>query len=148
MLASRWSGAGLMLLVLLGCAPALQGDDYWVTAHGRLLGYDGTRDETFPLAGARVQLMDSDCDGSVICDDVMGFSYVQSDGSFTVSGRGGDPGNYSWSRPDVYMRLVFNDDHGVRLTDDANNDQYFDTPEHDHNNSMGSDREFIDGVRP
>jgi hypothetical protein len=112
-------------------------DDYTVTGTGWAFCHDGTDNTDFPLAGARVQLMDSDCDGSTICDDVMGESYVGDDGSFSVTGAGGDPGDYSWSRPDVYIRVVFNDDHGVRLTDELDRDQWFDTPEHDHNNTAG-----------
>lgn len=110
-------------------------NDFTVTGTGSAFCHDGTDDTTFPLAGARVQLMDSDCDGSTICDDVMGESRVAADGSFAVTGRGGDPGNYWWSKPDVYIRVVYNDDAGVRLTDELDRDQYFDTPEHDHNNT-------------
>jgi hypothetical protein len=112
-------------------------DNFTVTATGSAWCHDGTSNTDFPLTGARVQLMDSDCDGSTLCDDVMNSipAYVTDDGSFSVQGSGGDPGNYSWSRPDVYIRIVFNDDQGVRLTDELDRDQYFDTPEHDHDNT-------------
>lgn len=109
-------------------------NDYTVTVSGSFFCHDGSSSIDSPLAGARVELMDSDCDGSTICDDEMGHSYVNDDGSFSITGTGGDPGDYSWSRPDVYVRIVYNDDQGVRLTDELNRDQYADTPEHDHNN--------------
>jgi len=110
-------------------------NDFTVTGVGAAFCHDGTDDSTVPLVGARVQLMDSDCDGSTLCDDVMGESHVAADGTFSVTGRGGDPGGYSWSRPDVYIRVVYNDDAGVRLTDELDRGQYFDTPEHDHDNT-------------
>jgi hypothetical protein len=124
-------------------AYAATADNATVTATGFAYCHDGTDNTDSPLTGARVQLMDSDCDGSTICDDVMGQGYVATDGSFNVTGTGGDPGNYSWSRPDVYVRVVFNDDRGVRLTDELDRDQYFDTPEHDHDNTAnGSTIDF------
>jgi hypothetical protein len=123
------------LLFLTGGA---HGGNYKVTVHGYFYGYDGTNGVTFPLAGARIELMNSNADGSTIFDDIMGTSYVQEDGSFSVTGTGVDPGNWNWSKPDVYIRVVYNDDHGVRLTDELDNDRYADTPEHDHNNFEGT----------
>lgn len=106
--------------------------DATVTATGQVRCFDGASGSEAPLTGARVELVDSDCDGSQICDDVMGTGYVAADGSFSVTGRGGDPfgGN-----PDVYIRVVLTDDAGVRLTDEVGLIRSFSTPEHDHNNT-------------
>jgi hypothetical protein len=132
---SSFSRALLFRSALGGCCAfgAAHLDDT-VTAVGAAFCYDGTTGTRTPLAGARVMLMDSDCDGSTICDDVMGQDVVKDDGRFSVTGRGGDPVAPPWSRPDVYVRVVYNDDHGVRLTDELNADRYFDTPEHEHDN--------------
>ncbi|HMG68792.1 MAG TPA: hypothetical protein VK588_13935, partial [Chitinophagaceae bacterium] len=113
-------------------------DDYTVTVTGFFFGYDGSDRSTFPLVGARVDLMDSDADGSELFDDFMGSAFVQADGSFTVTGTGGDPGGWSWSKPDVYVRVVFNNGQGVRLTDELDWDRFEHTPEHDHDNSEGT----------
>jgi hypothetical protein len=102
---TRRSGeATLVCLCLMSCSA--WANNYTVTGTGSAFCHDGTNNSIVPLAGARVQLMDSDCDGSTICDDVMGESHIAADGSFTVTGSGGDPGDYSWSRPDVYIRVV------------------------------------------
>jgi len=82
--------------------------------------------------------MDSDADGSDLFDDIMGSSYINDDGSFKITGSGGDPGGYSWSKPDVYVRVVFNNDKGVRLTNEIDQDRYANTPQHDHNNFEGT----------
>jgi hypothetical protein len=108
---------------------------YQVSVTGYFFGFDGKT--KFPLVGARIELMDSDADGSTLFDDIMGSSHVQDDGSFSVSGSGGDPGSYWWSKPDVYIRVVYNNDQGVRLTDELNDDRNTDTPQHDHNNFEG-----------
>jgi len=130
----------LVLAVVLAswAVPSIRADDYTLTATGSWFCRDGTTGDVLPLAGARVELMDSDCDGSEVCDERMGVSHVREDGSFEVSGSGGDSGNYDWSKPDVYVRVIFNDDDGVRLTDELNNDRGANTPEHDHNNVQGS----------
>ena len=109
--------------------------DFHVEAKGSWMCRDGTTGAILPLAGARVELMDSDCDGSEICDDLMGTTHVNDDGTFLVAGDGGDPFN---GKPDVYVRVVFNDDQGVRLTDELNRDRGANTPEHDHNDFEGS----------
>jgi hypothetical protein len=98
----------------------------------------GSDNSTQPLAGARIEMWDSDCDGSTICDDFMGSSRINADGTFSVTGTGGDP----FSGPDVYLRVVYNDDAGVRLTDELNDDRSVDTPEHDHNNVGGGTIDF------
>ena len=108
--------------------------DATVTAKGQAYCYDGTTQSYYPMEGVRVELMDSDCDGSEICDDVMGTSKVQADGSFAVTGRGGDPG-WIGTDPDVYVRFVYNDDDGVRLTNELNSSRSWNTPEHDHDNT-------------
>ena len=118
-----------LVWVLLAC-PALA--DEKVTATGRVLCNDGSVGSVRPLEGVRVELMDSDCDGSQICDDVMGVAYAGADGMFEVSGTGGDPFG---GRPDVYLRFAYNDDRGVRLTDEADTTRRFSTPEHDHDDT-------------
>lgn len=136
-------------IALLAATPAMA-KDYNVTITGSAFCRDSTTGQDMPLVGARVQMMDSDARGSTIFDDIMGASHVNPDGSFMVTGKGGDPGNYSWSRPDVYVRIVFNDDVGARETDEINNDQWFDTPEHKHDNTPdGSQIDFggwVNGV--
>jgi len=127
----------LAVLVPIGGAHRLADDT--VTGIGSFFCYDGSTGATVPLAGARVELWDSDCDGSTICDDFMGSSYIQSDGHFSVTGHGGDP---LGGAPDPYIRVMFNDDQGVRLTDELDNDRYADTPEHDHNDVSGGTVDF------
>jgi hypothetical protein len=132
-----WRRLLLMATLLsLSSLPVLA-DDFSVTARGSWFCVDGTTGRTLPLVGARVELMDSDCDGSEICDDVMGVSYVQPDGTFEIAGKGGDPGSFSWSKPDPYVRVLFTDDKGVRLTDELDHVRGANTPEHDHDNSEG-----------
>ena len=114
-------------------------NDYPVTVRGKVLfcDYSGGSFIKLPLAGAKVELVDSDADGSQIFDDVIGTAIVNADGTFEVSGRGGDPGDYSWSRPDIYVRFVFNYNDKVRLTDELDRTRYANTPEHDHDNFEG-----------
>lgn len=112
--------------------------EYTVTIRGSFFGYDGSTNSEFPLKGARVMLMNSNANGSTIFDDVMGLSYINADGSFIVTGKGGDMvWPWPWSKPDVYIRIVYNNDKGVRLTNELDWDRYFDTPQHDHNNFEG-----------
>ncbi len=119
--------------------------DVTVTAIGRAFCYDGTTQRLYPLEGARVELMDSDCDGSQICDDLMGVGRVAADGSFSVTGSGGDPG-WIGTSPDVYVRFAYNDDDGVRLTDELDSTRSWSTPEHDHDNTGGGVIDFGDWV--
>ena len=126
----------VLQMLLLGFAAA---GDYTVTVHGKVFGTDPSRFMTrFPLYGLKIELVDSDADGSQIFDDVMGTAVVNADGSFTVTGTGGDPGSYSWSKPDVYIRFVYNYNDKVRLTDELNRTRYTNTPEHDHDNFEGN----------
>lgn len=115
---------------MLFAGPAIA--DEKVTATGRVLCFDGSVGSARPLEGIRVELMDSDCDGSQICDDVMGVAYAGADGTFEVAGTGGDPFG---GRPDVYLRFAYNDDRGVRLTDEADTTRSFNTPEHEHDDT-------------
>ena len=124
-------------LFLVALSAYAYSDDYSVTVKGFIFGFDGSTGKIAPLKGARVILMDSDADGSTIFDDEMGSSHVAADGSFSVTGTGGDPGSFSWSKPDIYIRIVYNNDAGVRLTDELDRDRYVDTPEHDHDNFSG-----------
>jgi hypothetical protein len=87
-----------------------------------------------PLEGARVELMDSDCHGSEVCDDVLKTARVDAQGNFEVSGRGGD-GSGPGGDPDLYIRIAFNDDMGVRMTDEADVTRSVSTPQHDHDNA-------------
>ncbi len=119
----------LILAVVLVASPAFA--DETITAIGSVHCFDGTTGAVRPLEGIRVELVDSDCDGSQICDDVMGMSTAGVGGTFKVTGSGGDPFG---GKPDVYLRFVYNDDQGVRLTDELDHTRSFSTPEHDHDN--------------
>jgi len=131
----------LLLFSSLCLSSALKANDYTVTVKGFVFGIDKSRapgKQRFPLAGLKIELMDSDADGSQIFDDLMGTAVVNADGSFTVSGKGGDPGSFSFSKPDVYVRFVYNYYDKVRLTDELNRTRYTNTPEHDHNDFEGT----------
>lgn len=133
----------LQILLLVAALPlTAKANNYPVTVSGFVFGFDwsggGSTGVRFPLAGARVELLDSDADGSQLFDDLMGTAIVNPDGSFTVSGSGGDPGSFSWSKPDVYVRFVYNYNDKVRLTDELNRTRYSNTPEHDHDNFEGT----------
>jgi hypothetical protein len=82
--------------------------------------------------------MDSDCDGGEICDDVLGTDVVRDDGSYEVTEGGGDPDTWSWSRPDVYARILFKDDLGVRLTDEMGQIRGASTGQQVHDDIEGS----------
>ena len=118
------------------------GNNYPVTVTGHVFGFDWSDSRVpgirFPLAGARIELMDSDADGSQLFDDVMGTAVVNADGSFTVTGSGGDPGDFGWSKPDVYVRFIYNFNDKVRLTDELDRTRYANTPEHEHDNFQGT----------
>lgn len=133
----------LLFFLLFSCcfSSLVKADDYNVTVKGFVFGIDKSRPagkQRFPLVGLKIELMDSDADGSEIFDDLMGTAIVNADGSFTVSGKGGDPGSFSFSKPDVYVRFVYNYFDKVRLTDELNRTRYANTPEHDHNNFEGT----------
>lgn len=127
------------LLIFLIVPLQSNANDYTVTVRGHVFGVDPSRSTVrFPLVGLKIELVDSDADGSQLFDDVMGTAIVNTDGSFVVTGKGGDPGSYSWSKPDVYIRFVYNYKDKVRLTDELNRTRYTNTPEHDHDNFEGS----------
>jgi len=111
-------------------------DDYTVTATGSWTCINNG--VTLPLAHARVELRDSDVDVGTLGDDVMAVGLTDDQGRFVLTGQGGDPGNYSWSRPDVYVQIVLTDEQGVRLTDEVNNEWNANTPQHDHDNVEGN----------
>ena len=127
---------------VIACALAASdavADNYNVHVTGDIFCSDnGT---VAPLAHARIEMMDSDADGSTIFDDTMGQSTTDGSGHFDFSGSGGDPGSYSWSRPDVYVRVTLSDEDltpfPVRLTDELNSARSWDSPEHDHDNVEG-----------
>jgi hypothetical protein len=90
------TGGRLGIALLLSLQSPLAAADATVTAVGSVFCFDGAIGATgaeIPLVGARVELMDSDCDGSQICDDEMNSTstYVDVNGTFTVMGKGGDP---------------------------------------------------------
>ena len=67
----------------------------------------------YPMTGARVTVMDSDVVGpSTIFDEDLGHDYVREDGSFSVTGIGGDWGGGWSSPPDVYVRVDYSADRG------------------------------------
>ncbi len=115
-------------------------NDYHVHVSGDI--YCSDNGDVKPLANARVELMDSDADGSTIFDDTMATSTTDARGHFELDGRGGDPGNYGWSRPDVYVRVTLTDadltPFPVRLTDELNSARSWDSPEHDHDDVEGN----------
>lgn len=120
---------GVCISLAPGCALA----DATVTGTGFILCQDNSLIfNPLPLEGARVEMMDSDCDGSEVCDDVMATGVVQADGSFTVTGSGGD---VFGGDPDVYIRIAYNDDQGVRLTDEVDSTRSWSSPQHEHNNT-------------
>ncbi|MEO6721537.1 MAG: hypothetical protein ABIN67_14305 [Ferruginibacter sp.] len=128
----------LLLTIVTSATPKAGTGNYTVTVKGYVFGIDKSQSlKPFPLAGAKIELVDSDADGSQLFDDVMATAIVNPDGSFEVTGTGGDPGDYSWSRPDVYVRFVYNYKDKVRLTDELNRTRYANTPEHDHDNFEG-----------
>jgi hypothetical protein len=134
---TRWLGAFVTSSLVL-IAP-VAADDYHVHASGDLACLDngGT---PIPIAHARVELMDSDADGSTIFDDTMDTKLTDDNGHFELDGRGGDPGSYGWSKPDVYVRVSLTDDSAfpVQLTDELGGPRSWDSPEHDHDNSEGN----------
>src|SRR5438477_3165370 len=123
-------------LISLGLSQPAVARSVTVTGTGQILCQDG--DGTLvPLPGAGVELMDSDCDGSSICDDLMGTGFTDSSGNFSVTGSGGDPGNYHWSNPDPYVRVMYDDGAGVRVTDELDDTQWNSSPQHSHDNVGG-----------
>lgn len=115
------------MLPLALCVPLCHAE-----ATVRAVGSAFCVDDSKPMVGVRVELMDSDCLGSQICDDLLGTGTVNPDGSFEVTGRGGDPFG---GDPDVYVRFAFNDDAGVRMTDEIGITRSVSTSEHDHDNT-------------
>lgn len=122
-------------LIALGF-PSVAKADETITAVGRVMCFDGI---LRPLEGVRVELMDSDCDGSEICDDTMAVGRSGPDGNFTVTGSGGDILN---GKPDIYVRFAYNDDEGVRLTNEIDSTRSVSSPQHDHDNSSSGTIDF------
>jgi Transthyretin-like family len=124
---ATWRSTAACLATVLA-APTLASADATVKAVGSVFC------RAVPLERARVELMDSDCHGGEACDDVLKTARVDAQGNFEVSGRGGD-GSGPGGDPDVYIRIAFNDDMGVRMTDEANVTRSVSTPQHDHDNT-------------
>ncbi len=93
-----------------------------------------------PLANARVEIMDSDNDIGTFGDDLMGVTSTNAAGYFSSDGVGGDGGNWSWSRPDVYARIMLDDQWvvPVRMKDEMGTTRSWATPQHDHDNVEGN----------
>jgi hypothetical protein len=130
--------AGLLLcLVLSFFSSQCLADEFHVRVSGRFSCLDnGT---VRPLANARVEIMDSDNDVGTFGDDLIGVTQTNKDGYFSEDCVGGDGGNYSWSKPDVYARVILQDDFTVpvRVVDELNSSRSMATPQHDHDNIEG-----------
>lgn len=105
-----------------------------ITARGRVTCF-ASGAPSQGLGGVQVELMDSDCLGSQLCDDLMQVSRTDDEGNYELTGSGGDPFG---GRPDVYVRFVYDSGTGVRLTDEVNATRSTSTPEHDHDNASGA----------
>lgn len=116
-------------------------DNYIVTVKGRLLYYNTQYKISQPISGFKVEIWDSDVDGpfsSYIIDDKMGTTVTDANGNFQITCSGGDPLNFSFSRPDVYIKLILSDPSGlVRLTDELNFVQNYVIGLHQHDNVEG-----------
>jgi transthyretin-like family protein len=132
------SRAWVVTPILLVVAAPAAADDYHVHASGDIWCNDNG--VLAPLAGARVELMDSDADGSTIFDDTMDTKHTDANGHFELDGQGGDPGSAWWSKPDVYVRVSLVDDSAflMQLTDELGGPRSWDSPEHDHDNVEGN----------
>jgi Transthyretin-like family len=93
----RGLALSVVILALAATATPLRAGSVYVEAKGRLL-CGGV-----PLARLPVELWDSDVRGSVLGDDFIDAGITEDNGTFYLSGSGGDPG----SRPDVYVRAIF-----------------------------------------
>lgn len=92
------------------------------------------------LANAHVEIMDSDNDAGTFGDDLMGITDTNVNGDFAGDGIGGDGGNWSWSKPDVYVRILLDDQWTipVRMKDDLGSTESLAFPQHDHDNVEGN----------
>src|ERR1051325_2937755 len=137
--ANMFAVAGLALLGTFGS----RADAYTVRATGRWLCHRALIGDDVPLKFARVEMWDSDCLGSHVCDDRFAVGYTNADGSFSLEGDHDDGGNYYWSKPDPYIQVVLTDDQvpfwpaGVRVIDELCREKSANTPEHDNDNIEG-----------
>jgi hypothetical protein len=140
-------GISISSTILFGWVGAARAD-YAVTAVGRVV-CDRGNGSPVALPHATVKLMNSNTDLDTFSDDEMGASFVADDGSFSISGAGGDFAPAPWDKPDVYVRVVFGDERWrasqgdrerVRVIDEIYRVNVNDTPRHDHNDTDG----FID----
>jgi hypothetical protein len=131
----------LLLILFLTTSSKTFAFDFTVHVHGRILFLDAHDQTVKPLAGVKVEAWDSDIDGQIhfpSIDDFMGSSFTDANGDYAFDASGGDGGDWSWSRPDVYVKVVFvNQDGKLRLTDEFNNTQYYVSDMHNHDNSEG-----------
>lgn len=107
--------------------------DFYVTAKGSIYCVDPADGSVHPLDHVLVQSMDSDDPDE---DDLLGQGFTNPDGSFEILGRGGDWGSldFVYTRPDVYIRVVFVDEplvdggiRGVALARDMSGIMTFDS---------------------
>ena len=112
--------------------------EYHVTVSGQISCLDNGVPR--PLANAHVEIMDSDNDAGTFGDDLMGMTDTDATGSFSADGIGGDGGSWSWSRPDVYVRVILDDQWvvPVRMTDELGSSRSWASPQHDHDNVEGA----------
>lgn len=115
--------------------------DFKVQLSGRIMYLDAVTLTIRPLVGVRVEAWDSDIDGQIhfpSIDDYMGASVTDANGNYSFEAIGSDGGDYSWSKPDVYIKVVLiNRDNKLRLTDEFDNTQYYVSDMHNHDNVEG-----------
>lgn len=102
-------------------------DEFQVTVTGRILYHNTVSNADLPLRHAKIEVWDSDVPtASTVLDDFMNADFTDDNGNFLITGSGGDGYNYSWSRPDVYIRVSLEDNTGqVRLIDEFNGTQSY-----------------------
>lgn len=129
-----------IILLFVAFAPfSSYADNFKVVAKGSLKYYNTELQMEVPLNAIEVQLWDSDVpDASTIIDDFMGTTFTDSNGNFEITGEGGDPFHYSYSRPDVYLRVVLRDPSGlVKISDELNHVQSYIIGIHEFDNVEG-----------
>ena len=131
----------LLIIALLSVNLICKADNYRVTVHGQILYLDAMDMQFKPMVGVKVEVWDSDVDGSdasSAIDDYIEAGFTDINGNYSIEGAGGDPGNYSWSKPDIYILVVLtNEDGKLRITDELDNTQYFASDLHSHDNVEG-----------
>jgi len=102
--AATVTAATVAAVVAVVLAPAAVDGRKTITATGRFVcAFPDGRIE--PIAGSDIRLMNRNAVPAI--DERMGTGTTAADGSFRVTGRGGDPGIGRGTRPDPYVRLVY-----------------------------------------